>query len=355
MYRNSEQYYEMKYYKYKAKIEKLKEGSNHERNTNMDLLHACNNQNIGRVMELLDVGVGTDFEYRGNETILSLVLSRYDFNMEIFTLLVQSSSPEIFNRKYGNNDNTLLHLVLEYHENLEEHLEEILRLLLDNGAIESFNEANRDGETIFYLACDYNLLNVVRFLLDYEPRYNEFLQNSPRDIEPSNIVNTVYRGNTPLYIACRNGNIEIVRHLLQHGAKASINEGNNNSHDLEVEVNHDLFILQQRQNVCVLRDPEPLKKYNGHTPLFIAYIKNDRDLVLLLLQNEANPIVPELSNKDNYYKECIFFSLSEEERIRIYREIDVELENIMNRKEINDLIDDYADQVDRHKKGAKSK
>ena len=124
---------------------------------------------------------------------------------------------------------------------------------------------------------------------------------------------------------------------------------------MEVEVNHDLFILQQRQNVCVLRDPEPLKKYNGHTPLFIAYIKNDRDLVLLLLQNEANPIVPELSNKDNYYKECIFFSLSEEERIRIYREIDVELENIMNRKEINDLIDDYADQVDRHKKGAKSK
>ena len=370
MYRNSEQYYEMKYYKYKAKIEKLKGGSKQEKKLNIALIDACKKDNIGEVRRLLDEGADVGFVYKQNQTLLSLVLSRYDFNMEIFRLLVQYSSSETVNKNYGYNHNTLLHLVLEYHENLEEHLEEILRLLLDKGAIESFNKPNRYSETIFYLACNYNLLNVVILLLEYEPIYNEFLQNSPRDIEPTNIVNTVYGENTPLYIACRNGNIEIVRHLLQNGADTRINEGNNNSDDLEVEVDHYLDVdedhhleVEDDDELCIIppirRQPagqyDRLQDYNGHTPLFIAYIKNDRDLVLLLLRYGANPEIPQLSARDNYYKVRIFHSLDQAEKRRIYGYTDVELEIIMNRGEIDQIIFEQTQQTDLYKKGAKCK
>ena len=360
MYRNSEQYYEMKYYKYKAKIEqlkKLKGGSMEEKEPNMDLINACKDQNIGEIRRLLDEGADVGFVFNG-DTLLSLVLRVY-FNMEIFTLLVQSSSPEILNRKYEyDNNNTLLHMVLEYHRGLQPHMEEILRLLLENDAIESFNEPNRNAETIFKLACDYNLLNVVRILLEYEPRYNDFLQHSSSGpIEPTNIVNTVYRGNTQLYIACRRGYIELVTELLQNGA--DVNIGNNDSHDLEVAV-YDYYEIplplprQQRQDVCILREPEPLRELNGHTPLFIAYIKNDRDLVELVLRYGANPIIPRLSNKDKYNKFRICRSLSEEEQIRIYGKTDVLLEIIMNSGEIDQIIMEHAE-ADLHKKGAKCK
>ena len=314
------------------------------------LMIACEYNYTDIVKILLERGANVAYEHRTG-TPLSIVFKKY-FNMEIFRLLVQYSTSESINIKYQNNK-TILHIVLNNHQSLDlydENIEEILKLLLDKGAIESFNEQDIFGKTIIYLACDYDLFNVVRFLLDYETKYRlEHSSSCAR--EPNNIVNISHEENTPLYIACRNGNIELVTYLLEYGA--DVNIGNNDSDDNAVNAH---YISRQRYKSIHRNGPDDkIKDYNGRTPLFIAYIKNDIQLVELLLRYGATPEIPQLSEREINDKEEIFKSLSYADHMRIYRVAYVEPEIRMNRDAIDGIISEYADQKDRNKKGAKSK
>ena len=350
MYKNTDQYYEMKYYKYKAKIQKLKGGSNQENKLNLALIR---NKNIDEIERLLKNGATVNGVYDGVFTPLTFIIYKQFFNMEKFRLLVQYSSSETINRKDGYN-NTILHRVLQNHKHLKEHLVEILELLLDKGAIESFNEQNIHGQTIIYLACHYDLFNVVRFLLDYESEH-PLEHSSSGARKPNNIVNIPSGGNTPLYIACRNGNIELVRYLLNNGAIASINEGKKDSDNVA-------NVLRTYENG---RREISLTEYDGYTPLFIAYLKNDLELVELLLLYGANPEIPQLNETDIYNKMHLLHSMSYDEFMRIYNvdPVDVnpavlESEFITRARNIDEIIyKTYNDEQYRiiYTKGAKCK
>jgi ankyrin repeat protein len=76
------------------------------------------------------------------------------------------------------------------------------------------------------------------------------------------INNTLKDGTTPLYLACKVGDSEIVKYLLNNGAKSSINT--------------------------------PTK--NGNTCLMVAVANNNIDLVKVLLKYGADPNVARLSD-----------------------------------------------------------
>lgn len=58
-------------------------------------------------------------------------------------------------------------------------------------------------ETGFFVACEYNCIDVVKLLLSYRDRCN--VDINKRDVH--------YR--TPFYVACKNNNIEIIKLLIE--------------------------------------------------------------------------------------------------------------------------------------------
>jgi ankyrin repeat protein len=102
------------------------------------------------------------------------------------------------------------------------------------------------------------------------------------------------KGFTPLHIACKYGNIKVVRLLLQKEANANV-QGKNGLTPLHVATHYN------HVNVALLlmnkgASPHCTAK-NGYTPLHIAAKKNQMDIATTLLEYGAKP---DAESKVNY-------------------------------------------------------
>ncbi len=86
---------------------------------------------------------------------------------------------------------------------------EIVRYLLNNTKV-NVNGRSEDGDTSLYIASQYGLLEIVKLLVSHT------------DIE-INSKNLIGYDSMPFAVAAQNGQIDVVRHLLNHGAKAQVN------------------------------------------------------------------------------------------------------------------------------------
>jgi len=144
-----------------------------------------------------------------------------------------------------------------------------VRLLLDNGA--EVDRATKNGATPLWIACHLGHVDVARLLL-----------------EKGAAVDRAYDGETPLYIACQNGlahgRIHVVLHLLNHGA--DVNRANRNGQTPLWIATRNLQIDKVRLLLDKGADVDRANRY-GETPLLIAREMGYASMARLLLEHGA--------------------------------------------------------------------
>jgi len=131
-----------------------------------------------------------------------------------------------------------------------------MKLLLNDERVD-INKVDNDGNSPFYLACYYGHIDIVKLLLN----------------EKRTQVNTINdNGETPFYTTCKNGKIEILKVLL-NDPRVNINEVNASKHNrtplhvscLQGEIQVVKYILASGRDVSLSEKDE-----EGKTAINIA-------------------------------------------------------------------------------------
>ncbi|KAG5753809.1 hypothetical protein H9Q72_004987 [Fusarium xylarioides] len=136
----------------------------------------------------------------------------------------------------------------------------------------SVNEASSLGRTPLFVACENGLLPIVKILL-----------NNGANVHVENLVEW---GWTPLTIASCKGHVEVIKELIRHGANVDTKNGN------EWTPLHTAAESDQPEAVKILLDKGAkisVQSDVNWTPLFAASRSGCTDVVKLLLERGADP------------------------------------------------------------------
>lgn len=142
--------------------------------------------------------------------------------------------------------------------------------MLDNGADRTL--ANDYGVLALHLAAENGSLETVRELVNH-----------------ATINSLDLQGTTPLIGAARNGHSKVVRFLLDHGADHTIEEPPG------IPALHCAALIGSLETVRELVNKDTINvqtKEERQTPLFFAVRSNNPDVVKFLLENGADPHIP---------------------------------------------------------------
>lgn len=163
-------------------------------NVNEELYKSIAFGTIDDVKNNLNDGANPNYNPRGTPP---LFLSLYENKLDIFNLLLKH--PEINLNIQNIMGNTI------FVECLSQELNEILDILIDNQSIMS--QSNSKGEYPLHQAINYQYIDVVDKIL------NKY---------PDNINIRDNMGNTPLIIASRTANIDLIKTILKYSPALDI-------------------------------------------------------------------------------------------------------------------------------------
>lgn len=163
-------------------------------NVNEELYKSIAFGTIDDVKNNLNDGANPNYNPRGTPP---LFLSLYENKLDIFNLLLKH--PEINLNIQNIMGNTI------FVECLSQELNEILDILIDNQSIMS--QSNSKGEYPLHHAINYQYIDVVDKIL------NKY---------PDNINIRDNMGNTPLIIASRTANIDLIKTILKYSPDLDI-------------------------------------------------------------------------------------------------------------------------------------
>ena len=229
---------------------------------NTALLIACSNNNnfTEGVLELINAGADVNLANQQGETPLMKACKRN--NIELVTLLLDRGAN--INSQNQGGDSAFIIAARGGHL-------DVVRALLDKGA--NINQMNNQGETSLLQASTNNESEEV----------DEELIKRGADINVRG-----ERGETALFRACKRGNVDIFLALQNAGADVNIPNSNGRTPLIAlVESNMDSENIIKTQ---ILENGGNIDQAdnNGTTPLFLAVLVNDIDLVRLLLEYGAN-------------------------------------------------------------------
>jgi len=181
-------------------------------------------------------------------------------------------SPLSITREKGNNDN------------------EILKFLLDR-----LGKQRDDGETLLTFSCKYKGNERIKKIINYGIDVN--------------ISNT--NGDTPLTIACKKGNIEIVKYLIEIAhAKISTKDIYGNSPlIIACFFMHDKIAKYLINKIRELKLDLNMRNHDNYSPLTISKYFNNLSIKNYLIENGANeneseniikPVTLEIDSEKNY-------------------------------------------------------
>ena len=148
---------------------------------------------------------------------------------------------------------------------------EIAKILFDMGAKYKFNGMMDLGWTYLHFVVDKDHIELAKYLIG-----SKGVQIDAKGKKD---------GNTPLHIAARNGNFELAKLLVEHGANIEARNDNTQTP----------YYLSNREN------HKAKAKTDGDTPLHIAAHNGKFELVKLLVEHGANIGARNDNNQTPYY------------------------------------------------------
>ncbi|KAL3292004.1 ankyrin [Colletotrichum asianum] len=265
-----------------------------KRHTRSPLMLAVKNQNYPMVELLLKHGADPTLEEAYNlPGVLDAAV--YGGNVEILKLLLEHSLPPSVNYVPKDFDHILI-------EAAEKDVE-LVKLLLDHGADTKRFLAPGDPRTPLQAAVQEGNLGLCKLFLEYEPELVNYQAKEGLVCE------------TPLNIAAREGHLEIVRCLLEAGAKPNFQSFYYQETPLWSACSRGKFEIAK---LLYERAPETINtpSYDGETPLMGACSSGAIKLVAFLLDNGAD-LTPRCSNCGS----CVWKALTNNSNAPAYKMI----------------------------------
>jgi serine/threonine-protein phosphatase 6 regulatory ankyrin repeat subunit B len=212
---------------------------------------------------------------KGNTEIVRLILTPSDDIKGFDVCSFMDNIKEKINAK-NEFGFTALHFASNG-ENLE-----IVEMLVNAGASIDIKNAQEFTPLHFAVLSDRN--NIVRF----------FITQNPESINTAG-----FYGRTALHFASDWGNLEMVKMLVEAGAKIDIqdNEGNTPLHKVIIQDNTNFEVVQMLVKAGA---PIDIQNNNGSTPLYVAAGKDDNNSIIefLIAQPQINPETLNAKNRD---------------------------------------------------------
>ena len=179
--------------------------------------------------------------------------------------------------------NTPLHIA-SYNGHLE-----YVKLLIKTSTISiDPNSTNKNNQTALHLASENDHKNVSKYLLTHA-KCNPNL----RDIS----------GNTPLYVASQNGDLECVKLIIETSVDLNMtNESNRTALHIACINGHKGIVEYLLTHAKC--NPE-VRDINGNTPLYVASQKGDLECVKLIIETSVDPDMTNESNRTALHIACI--------------------------------------------------
>jgi len=131
------------------------------------------------------------------------------------------------------------------------------------------NKINKDGRTPLFIACQEGHIAIVKYLVDHG----------------ANLNREDYDGWTPLYFACKKEYIIIVKYLVDHGAninKENSKDGNPLSIACQVgNMTIVKYLVEHGANIN-------RETNDGKTPLYFAFQRGQKDIIEYLVNRGAH-------------------------------------------------------------------
>ncbi|KAI8159696.1 hypothetical protein KHU50_008764 [Colletotrichum sp. SAR 10_65] len=267
-----------------------------KRHTRSPLMLAVKNQNYPMVELLLNHGADPTLEEAYNlPGVLDAAV--YGGNVEILKLLLEHSLPPSVNYVPKDFDHILI-------EAAEKDVE-LVKLLLDHGADTKRFLAPGDSRTPLQAAVQEGNLGLCKLFLEYEPELVNYQAKEGLVCE------------TPLNIAAREGHLEIVRCLLEAGAKPNFQSFYYQETPLWSACSRGKLEIAK---LLYERAPETINtpSYDGETPLMGACSSGAIKLVAFLLDSGAD-LTPRCSNCGS----CVWKALTNNSDAPAYKMIEL--------------------------------
>ena len=224
---------------------------------------ACRGENLDKVLYLLkEINCSVELLNKYSESAFHILFNNYSLNysdrqlQKSVIMYIPKSLKDVSN-KIGD---TLLHIACRKAD------QEVIMYLVEvlGCNINIVNEFS--GATALHFACSRDLLTVVKLVSGY----NQTAQITdvsyfPREME-------FVSGDTPLHVACRKGNINVIRYLLQLGHSQALNYSNDLNElpvHLAVAANQSIQLINVFIQYKECFDCNAKNELNGDTPLHI--------------------------------------------------------------------------------------
>jgi len=264
-----------------------------EKDTGNTALHlACINGHEKIAQSLIKYGINID--ETNSEGFVALYYAIYNGLVSTVKILLDHGSYMECLDKYGNS---ILHIACELG------YLEIVKYLLEKKILN--NHKNNSYKTPLHIACQKGFLDIIRLMLYH---HNDMLID---DIEGN--------GKTPLILACENNHLSTVKHLINSGCNIYIRDNSgksaiyyacniNNTDMIKTLINVHADIMQYDNNtiyplhlLCKNGNLEMVKLFvetlnadlecrdnNGYTPLYVAYINHQSQIIKYLIGKGCN-------------------------------------------------------------------
>ncbi|XP_067661560.1 ankyrin repeat domain-containing protein 50-like [Haliotis asinina] len=259
-----------------------------------NILHiACESGHIDVVQYFLSLNC-LDINSRGWRKWTPVMLAAYHGHNEVIKLLINHTADLSISGKGGDN---ILHIACQSgHTDVVQYLlslnsldinsrgwkkrtpvmlaakgghKEVIELLINHRA--DLSTIDKVGNNILHIACESGHIDVVQYLLS---------------LDSLDINSRGWKKRTPVMLAAKGGHKEVIELLINHRADLSVSgKGGDNILHIACESGH-IDVVQYLLSLNSLDINS--RGWKKRTPVMLAAKRGNRDVVKLLVENEAN-------------------------------------------------------------------